>query len=295
MYKFLQTGTVLVYVLLTCFCFLLALALSGVYISWVTFFATMTGWALFCFSSIYIWAPLNLFFYGHIRLPVLEEEKRLRDCLVSVLKNTGCQKKFGLRIAESDAPEAFACVGNVIAISKPLMNELTDDELKGVLAHELGHLVSRDLMVFRAFATAGLLPEVVYRLVSLISVVLRKMIFFVPLIGLLLLATFVFLLFFKPLLFMPVIAAGLFLITFFVLNRLFHWLQLALSRQCEYRQDAYAHKLGHGAGLRDALKKLAKMEQQRVNIYFTLMHSTRPVIYNRIRRLEVLEGMRDKY
>jgi len=38
---------------------------------------------------------------------------------------------------------------------------------------------------------------------------------------------------------------------------------------------------------------LAKMEQQQVNIYFTLMHSTQPVIYNRIRRLEMLEGMRD--
>jgi Zn-dependent protease with chaperone function len=175
------------------------------------------------------------------------------------------------------------------------MNELTDDELKGVLAHELGHLVSGDLMVSGAFATAGLLPAAVYRLVFLISVVLRKMILFVPLIGLLLLAIFIFFLFFKPLFLMPVVAAGLFLITFFVLNRLFHWLRLALSRQCEYRQDVYAHKLGHGAGLRDALKKIAKMEQQRVNVYFTLMYSTRPVIYNRIRRLEVLEGMRDKY
>lgn len=295
MYKFLQTGAVLAYVLLTCCCFLFSLALSGVYISRLTFCTAMTGWAAFCFSSIHTLAPLSLFFYGHIRLPVLEEEKRLLDCLGDVLKNTGCQKKFGLRISESDAPEAFACGGNVIAISQSLMNELTDDELKGIMAHELGHLVSGDLMVSRAFVTAGLLPEAVYRLVSTISVVLRKMILFVPLIGVLLSATFIFLLFFKPLLLMPVIAAGLFLITFSLLNRLFHWLQLALSRQCEYRQDAYAHKLGHGAGLRDALKKLAKMEQQRVTIYFTLMYSKRPVIYHRIRRLEVLEGMRDKY
>lgn len=295
MYKFLQTGTVLVYVLLTCCCFLLMLFVSGVYISWLTFCTAMTGWALFCFSSIYILAPLNLFFYGSIRLPVLEEEKRLRDCFADVLKNTGCQKKFGLRISESDAPEAFACGGNVIAISKSLMNELTDDELKGILAHELGHLVSSDLMMSRAFVTAGLLPEAVYRLVSLVSTVLRKIILFLPLTGLLLLATFIFLFFFKSQVLMPIIAMVLFLITFSILNRLFHWLRLALSRQCEYRQDAYAHKLGHGAGLRDALKKLAKMEQQRVNIYFTLMYSTRPVIYNRIRRLEVLEGMRDKY
>lgn len=291
MYKLFQTGAVLAYVLLTCTCLLFVLSLSGVYISWFTFFAAMTGWTLFCFLSVFILGPLNLFFYGHVRRPILEEEKRLKGCFAEVLRNTGHTQKIRLRIAESDGPEVFACSTNVIAISKPLMNELTDDELKGVMAHELGHLMSRDIMISRAFGTASHLPRIVGRIISLV----RKLTLLPPLIGLLLPAIFLFLFLFRIMHLMPVIAIMLFVLTFSLLDRTFRWLQFALSRQCEYRQDAYAHKLGYGAGLRDALKKLAKMEPQRVNIYFTLMHSTRPVIYNRIRRLEMLEGMRDKY
>lgn len=284
----LQVAVVALYVLLTGFCFLLMLGISGVYISWLTFFTAMTGWTLFCFSSVYFRGPLYLFFHGHIRRPILEEETRLKDCFLEILKTSKTKKQFQLRIHESNGPEAYACSTNIIAISKPLMNALTDDELKGVLAHELGHLISRDTMLSWAFGTANDLP----RLVARAWRILQRLIW--RIIGITLLTIFILFLF-KPMLVMPLIAVALFLVTFAFLNRLFHWLRLALSRQCEYRQDAYAHKLGHGAGLRDALKKLAGMGPQPVNIYFTLMHSTHPIIYNRIRRLETLEGMRDKY
>ena len=287
MHKFLQTAAVLTYVLLTCVCFLFVLALSGVYISWLTFSITIAGWTLFCFSSIYLQAPLNIFLHGHIRLPILEEEKRLQYCFAEVISNTRCHKKFRLHIHESETPKTFACGTNLIAISKPLMNELTDDELKGVLAHELGHLISRDTLISCAFGTASHLPWAV----ALICRILKRLIRRVLILSLLI----IFILFlFKPMLVMPLIAVTLFLITFSLLDRLFRWLRLALSRQCEYKQDAFAHQLGFGAGLLDALKKLAKMEQQQVNIYFTLMHSTQPIIYNRIRKLEMLEGMREK-
>ena len=286
MYKLLQTGTVLTYVLLTCVCFLFVLALAGVYISWFTFFAAMTGWTLFCFSSIYLQAPLNIFLHGHIRHPILEEEKRLQYCFAEVISNIRCHKKFRLRIHESETPKTFACGTNLIAISKPLMNELTDDELKGVLAHELGHLISRDTLISCAFGTASHLPWAVARICRILRRLIRRVL-------ILSLLTIFILFLVKPTFFMTTLAIILFLLIFYLLNILFHWLRLALSRQCEYRRDAYAHKLGHGKGLRDALKKLAKMEPQQVNIYFTLMHSTQPVIYNRIRRLEMLEGMRD--
>jgi len=168
------------------------------------------------------------------------------------------------------------------------MDELTDDELKGVLAHELGHLISRDLIVSWAFRTAGDLPGLVRRILFFVRRFTLRMI--------VLLAMILFILFlFKTRLVMPVIAVMLFLAIFSLLDRMFNWLQLALSRQCEYRQDAYAHRLGFGAGLRNALKKFSRMGQQPVNVRFILMHGTHPVIYDRIRRLEKLEGMRDKY
>ena len=288
MNKTFQITLVALYVSLTGFCFLLSLAISGVYISWFTFYAAMAGWLLFCFFSVHILGPLRLYFHGRLRKPIMEEETRLQDCFTEVLQRAGCVKKFRLRIAEVEGEEAFACNNNVIAISKAMLDRLTDEELKGVMAHELGHLMSKDTMVSWAFVTASDLP----RMVRLFYVAVRSLIW--RLFSLALLALlFLLLFFFKPMLLMPVIAMALFLVTFSLLDRLFRWLRLVLSRQCEYKQDAYAHRLGYGAGLRDALKKLAQYGREQVNAYFVLMNGTHPVIYQRIRRLEKLEGMRE--
>ncbi len=63
-------------------------------------------------------------------------------------------------------------------------------------------------------------------------------------------------------------------------------------RQREYVQDAFAQSLGHGAALRSALLKLlADQPTEDVSKWSELRH-THPVIYERIRRLEMLEGWR---
>jgi heat shock protein HtpX len=286
MNKTFQIALVALYVSLTGFCFLLSLAISGVYISRLTFYAAMAGWLLFCFLSVHFLGPVYLYFHGRLREPILEEEARLQDCFGEVLQRASCVKKFRLRIAEVEGEEAFACNNNVIAISKAMLDRLTDEELKGVLAHELGHLMSKDTTVSWAFVTASDLPALVHRVFVILRPIIRRLL-------ILALITLVMLFLFKPMLLMPVIAMTLFLVTFSLLDRLFRWLRLVLSRQCEYKQDAYAHQLGYGTGLRDALKKLAQYGREQVNAYFILMNGTQPVIYQRIRRLEKLEGMRE--
>jgi len=286
MNKTLQIALAAFYVSLTGFCFLLSLAISGVYISWFTFYVVMAGWLLFCFLSVHILGPLRLYFHGRLRKPIMEEEARLQDCFTEVLQRAGCVKKFRLRIAEVEGEEAFACNNNVIAISKAMLDRLTDEELKGVLAHELGHLMSKDTMVWWAFVTASDLPRMVCRVFGMPGPIIRRLLALT-----LIILAMLFL--FKPMLLMPVIAIALFVVSFSLLDRLFRWLRLVLSRQCEFKQDAYAHRLGYGAGLRDALKKLAQYGREQVNAYFILMNGTQPVIYHRIRRLEKLEGMRE--
>ena len=55
--------------------------------------------------------------------------------------------------------EAFVCSNNVIALSRELLIKLSDNELKGVLAHELGHLMDKDKPV----KTHRLAPHIILR------------------------------------------------------------------------------------------------------------------------------------
>lgn len=287
MCKLMQTALVILYILLIVSLFLLILRLSGVYISWMAFFITFTGWLLFCFTAVHFQAAPYLFFRGNLRKPILEEEVRLTDCLNEVLQNAGCQKKFRLRIIETKEYDRLAYGTDIIAISRSLLLRLTDEELRGILAHESGHLLSKDTTVCQAFVTASLLPQLLFWPIRL------KMLQIIPLTCLSILLIF-FTALFKPMLLLFILTTLLLLLIFYLLHRLFCWLMLIISRLTEYRQDLFAHQSGHGAGLMNALKKIADYGSERVNIYFILMNGHAPIIYNRIRKLEALEGMRDE-
>jgi len=280
MSKILRIGVVALYVLLIGFFFLLTLAVSGVFISWWTLTIALTAWMLVCWLSVYYLSPVHLFFHGRLRPPIMEEEARLQGCLQEVLKSAGCEKKFCLRIVEEKEEKILSFGHDTIAVSASLLKELTDEELKGVMAHELGHLISRDTLVTWAFATADRLPHLLTRVRLLLTLlVLLPVIYFI--VGL-----------FSNTLIFPIGAAWMFLVSSVILHVLFRWLHLLLLRQREYSQDEFAHRLGYGRGLRDALVKLAQTGEQQVNAWFILLYGRAPVIYHRIRRLEQLLAWR---
>jgi len=276
MSKIIRIGLVALYVFLIGFLFLLMLAVSGVFISWWTLSIAMTAWMLICWLSVYYLSPVHLFFHGRLRPPIMEEEARLQGCLQEVLKSASCEKKFCLRIVEEKEEKVISFGHDTIAISASLLNELTDEELKGVMAHELGHLIGRDTMVSWAFATADRFPLILSRIRLLLTLlVLLPVIYFI--VGL-----------FSNTLIFPIGAAWMFMVSSLILHVLFSWLHLLLLRRREYQQDAFAHRLGYGRGLRDALVKLAQARRQQVNAWLTLLYGKTPVIYHRIRRLEEL-------
>lgn len=299
----LYAGLVLLYILLTAFGILLLLRLSGVYISNSAGWLMMAGWCLFCLSSSRFGPGLYLLIRGKVRKPILEEEKKLTSCLEEVLQKAGCESVFSLRVSEEMDFNAFAAGQHTIVVTRGMLARATNDELKGVLAHELGHLLSKDTLVATAFLTAGLLPRmliIVYKLGSRIlwrglfrsgrarmgnarmhSV--RRVIIILVLAGYLL---------YRIHLLPAVIPFTIFVFLFSVLNGLFDFFCRCLSRCLEYRQDSFAYGLGYGPGLRQALEKIVADGPQPINPYLTIVKGSHPVIYNRIRRLEKLEGLR---
>jgi Zn-dependent protease with chaperone function len=301
MSKYFQFVIVLLYVLLTICGFVVVLMVAGLHLSGQTQWLIITGWVILCFGSAYVRAGIWMFLHSRFRKPILAEEQRLEPALRELLQKAASRRRVRIWIDETRELNAVAMGQHTIAISKGLLDVLSPGELRGVLAHELGHLLSGDTVAAAAFAMAGLLPQLVFLIYRFGAAVVRNLFFTtartrsgrsalrvtrVNLVsGLVVVAIFCYLLNRIHLL-TAVIPVILFVVVFSVFNRVFGFLTLMLSRLAEYRQDAFAFRLGYGDGLRKVLEKLAAGSEPVVNRYYIVMHSTHPVIYHRIRRLE---------
>ena len=192
-----------------------------------------------------------------------------------------------LYLIPSDQPNAFATGRNpkhaAVAVTQGLLRQLPEDQVKGVLAHEFGHIANRDILV-------SSIAAMVAGAISAIANILQFSLFFggdddegpLGLVGTI-----------AAMIVAP-IAAML--------------LQLAVSRQREYLADATGAKLlGRAAPLADALESLERGAQKtpmqvneataslyavnplpRVGVAGLFM--THPPTRERIRRLRALDG-----
>jgi heat shock protein HtpX len=187
----------------------------------------------------------------------------------------------------SDQPNAFATGRNpkhaAVAVTEGLLQHLPTDQVRGVLAHELGHVRNRDILV-------STIAAMVAGSIAAIANVLQFSMFFggdddeSPLGFIGLLAAII----------VAPIAAML--------------LQLGVSRQREYLADATGAKLlGEGRPLADALETLERGTQAvplavnpaTASLYIanplprvglSALFSTHPPMAERIRRLRAYDG-----
>jgi heat shock protein HtpX len=98
---------------------------------------------------------------------VSEQEAPELHRMVAEVAMLANMPKPRVAIVQSDAPNAFATGRNpkngLVAVTTGILRLLTERELRGVLAHEMGHIRNRDILVSAVAATiAGAITMLAY-------------------------------------------------------------------------------------------------------------------------------------
>jgi len=101
---------------------------------------------------------------------IAPEESPMLHTMVAELAREAGVPKPRVCVIPDDSPNAFATGRNpqhaVVAVTQGIMRLLTPEELRGVLAHEMGHVVNRDILVQ---SVASVLATVVMYLANMLQ------------------------------------------------------------------------------------------------------------------------------
>jgi heat shock protein HtpX len=220
------------------------------------------------------------------------KHRRLKSIVEGLSISAGLRRTPDIYIVPSSVPNAFASgmseQSAFIGVTKGLLDMMDDQELTGVVAHEISHIVHRDI----------LLSQITVAFVSVIlflAYILSRMAFHVQprngnrSLGMVVLVMILFAILIRPL-----------------AQLISNLLMLAVSRKREYAADAYGVRLcGYNEGLASALEKLGGIKQltndqvkslggdamKCMYIHFNdvkSLFSTHPPIEERIRRLRIM-------
>ena len=115
---------------------------------------------VFCFYS-YFFSKRSAIKYNRVRIVTREQEPRLY-AIVERLAMKADLPMPEVGVSDVPMPNAFATGRNpkdaLVVATRPLLNLLTDEELEGVMAHELSHVKNRDILVM---SVASLMASIV--------------------------------------------------------------------------------------------------------------------------------------
>ncbi|MBP3385443.1 MAG: M48 family metalloprotease, partial [Candidatus Methanomethylophilaceae archaeon] len=104
---------------------------------------------------------------NRVHLITYDEDPRLYGMVQRLADKAGLPMPE-VGISEVPMPNAFATGRNpknaAVVATRPLLNMLNDDELEGVLAHELTHVKNRDILVMSVASTMASLVSYITRM-----------------------------------------------------------------------------------------------------------------------------------
>jgi|SRR6185437_1970319 len=188
--------------------------------------------------------------YIGCRVPVASERQKIEPLLLEVLSVVNQIKKTNYRVdkleimlVNSKVPDSQAIGGNTILLVDGLLVTASDDELKAVIAHELGHLYNRDSFILPILIFGGLPTRIVIWLNSVYAACRKLLSSVVGKFGKKGLHLMPVIAFIPLIIFLPVI----------ILNWVARWLLdislCFMCRQYAYKADKFANDVGYKEGL----------------------------------------------
>jgi len=243
------------------------------------FFTLLVAYAISIFVAV---SPIGetLFRFIESARPVLTKQEReyLMPIFLDVYETIKAQNpnigEINLYIQDVMTVNAFAIGKHTVAVTKGAIETFTPEELKGVLAHEFGHIVHGDTM-------ALIINTVGNGIFSLVVFVLKIYLIIIDLITNAIEEAVIFTVIYK-----------FFRLIFEMLIVMFLFMGQAVlsvnSRQNEFDADVFAYMSGYGAELVGALYLLQKMSlSEKMSIKKRLV-ATHPLFAWRINKIEEL-------
>jgi Peptidase family M48 len=220
------------YVFVTSVTLVVLLMVVGLRLSDPVRLVIFVGWITICLGGVYAAERLIPFVWPGYRRPIHAEAERLVSLMGEVQSRVGSKMRIRFVICCEPEQPTGSFGYRTIVIQSGSLSLASDVELKGVLAHELGHLRDGDRVMEAGFATAGVFSHVFRWWCG----VVRRGFRMSAIGGLLLLVIGV-----------PLVIV---VMPFFLLDGVLRLISWGLRQQIEYRQDKFAIRAGCGDGLK---------------------------------------------
>lgn len=191
------------------------------------------------------------FLFGARKIVKQQDKDYLDPIFRSVYRNVlenkkRTSKRIKLYIDRSMGISAYAVGNNTIVVSRGTIDSLSPDELKGVIAHELGHLYNGDTIVNITLLVGNIYLCVIFMIIKIIKIIL----------GACDIITGEDKLYSNIGKFLIWIC-GMVAVPAVLIIRIAVYV---LQRENEYKSDEFSHEIGQGSNLISALYKLDKLD-----------------------------------
>lgn len=273
------------------------------FLTWVIFGMSVIAfditYLIYVFSLVVAFSIVGeyiLRFLMNVRRPMTQKEKDyLIPIFMEVYKTVNRKQKrrytkngykvsknIGIFISDSMSINAYCFGKRTIVVTKGAINTFSEEQLKGIIVHEFGHIVHGNTKALLFNKIGNGIFSLVFLPIALIFKLTEKGIKFIDNDNLRFKRV-------NPTLFIISIIKSIFTVIQSFLNLFSGIILSANSRYCEYLADYYAFCIGYGEELKEALYLISEMsfsKEQSINKRLLQSH---PLTARRIEKLELSE------